>query len=327
MTDLTPLFRQCVDIVQQEYKTQPTTAKQPYYLNDTFIKETTAFFHVLTNLNQFINETKSSYLAINDDTKLAGSIDDKNKIDEEFNYKVQQMYKRLNHLETYETKRQSLLPKTSGWFSFLDESNDQDIYFETLANHRMQILRFLMETLNHVNKRFENIQQKRLARERQLNLLTFQNFEDGEELEDVFPTLDQIQQVPELSQQQIQQLETENQEFLNMKTSQLKQVEKVQQSILDIVNIQNELAFKLQDQGQQIESLMDSHADVQTEVQMGNRTLSQATKKNKRGANMLVMLCIVLGVLLVLVDYVSFWKINNRTCANSCTLSSYNDSA
>jgi len=138
------------------------------------------------------------------------------------------------------------------------------------------------------------------------NLLNFQNFEDGEELEDVFPTLDQIQQVPELSQQQIQQLETENQEFLNMKTSQLKQVEKVQQSILDIVNIQNELAFKLQDQGQQIESLMDSHADVQTEVQMGNRTLSQATKKNKRGANMLVMLCIVLGVLLVLVDYVSF---------------------
>ena len=85
MTDLTPLFRQCVDIVQQEYKTQPTTAKQPYYLNDTFIKETTDFFHVLTNLNQFINETKSSYLAINDDTKLAGSIDDKNKIDEEFN--------------------------------------------------------------------------------------------------------------------------------------------------------------------------------------------------------------------------------------------------
>ena len=83
-----------------------------------------------------------------------------------------------------------------------------------------------------------------------------------------FP-LDQIQQVPELSQQQTQQLETENQEFLNMKTSQLKQVEKVQQSILDIVNIQNELAFKLQDQGQQIESLMDSHADVQTEVQMG----------------------------------------------------------
>lgn len=314
MTDLTPLFRQCVDIVQSEYKAGLTTSVGPaYLLDDTFIKECKDFFHVLTNLNQFINETKSNYLAINDDTKVAGSllIDDKNKIDEEFNYKVQQMYKRLNLLETYETKRQSLLPqpKSSVWFSFLDEPNDQDLYFETLSNHRMQVLRFLMETLNHVNKRFESIQQKRLARERQLNLLNFQNFDDGEDLnDDTLPTLDQIQQVPELqlSQQQLQQLETENQEFLNMKTSQLKQVEKVQQSILDIVNIQNELAFKLQDQGTQIESLLDSHADVETEVQMGNRTLSQAKKKNKRGANMLVMLCIVLGVLLVLVDYVSF---------------------
>ena len=98
MTDLTPLFRQCVDIVQQEYKTLPTTAKQPYYLNDTFIKETTDF-SMSDQLEPVHQRNQIKLSAINDDTKLAGSIDDKNKIDEEFNYKVQQMYKRLNHLE------------------------------------------------------------------------------------------------------------------------------------------------------------------------------------------------------------------------------------
>lgn len=92
-----------------------------------------------------------------------------------------------------------------------------------------------------------------------------------------------------------------------MKTNQLKQVEKVQQSIVDIINIQNELSFKLQSQGDQIGNLMDTHAQVETEVKMGNKTLNQATKKNKRGANMLVTLCIVLGLLMLLIDYISIF--------------------
>lgn len=329
MTDLTPLFKQCVEIVQSEYKTSPdikTYKQPPYILKDTFIEESHDFYKVIINLNQFINEMKSNYLAINDDTKVSGSltIEDKNKIDEEFNFKVQQMYKQLNHLEAYETKREKLIPskqQSTGWFSFLeDEPNDQEIYFETISTHRKQILRFLMDSLNIVSKKFEVIQQRRISRERQLNLLNFQNFEDDEDLnvDDNFPlpTLDQIQQSPadddkeyqlDLSQQQIQELELENQEFLNMKTNQLKQVEKVQQSIVDIINIQNELSFKLQSQGDQIGNLMDTHAQVETEVKMGNKTLNQATKKNKRGANMLVTLCIVLGLLMLLIDYISIF--------------------
>lgn len=329
MADLTPLFKQCVDIVQSEYKSKSETTNRtqppPYVLKDTFVQESQEFYNVITNLNQFINEIKSNYLAINDDTKISGSlsIEDKNKIDEEFNFKIQQMYKQLNHLETYETKRENLNPlksQSTGWFSFLEDGpNDEEIYFETISTHRKQILRFLMESLNIVSKKFENIQQKRINRERQLNLLNFQNFEDDEDLnvDDGYPllTLDQIQQIPEdqdgfqgeFSQQQIQELELENQDFLNMKTNQLKQVEKVQQSILDIINIQNELSFKLQSQGDQIENLMDTHAQVEIEVKSGNKTLNQATKKNKRGANMLVTLCIVLGILMLLIDYISIF--------------------
>ncbi|EMG47650.1 ER membrane fusion/vesicular trafficking t-SNARE integral membrane protein, putative [Candida maltosa Xu316] len=276
MTDLTPLFKQCVDIVQSEYKSstpQKHIPQPPYILEDTFLKESREFFQVLTNLNQFIDEIKSDYLAITDDThsssKNSGSLsmEDKNKLDEEFNYKVQAMYKKLNHLESYETKRQDLIPQTSktntsssGWFGFLndDEPSDQDVYYETVFSHRKQILRFLMDSLNNINRKFESIQSKRRARERQLNLLNFQNFDDDDDDEEDevingggvdYRTLDQIQQTPEylddadevFDQQQLQELELENQEFLNMKTNQLKQVEKVQKSIVDIINIQNEL--------------------------------------------------------------------------------------
>lgn len=66
-----------------------------------------------------------------------------------------------------------------------------------------------------------------------------------------------------------------------MKTAQLNQVDNIQQSILNIVNIQNELSFKLQEQGDQINNLMDTHSQVELEVKEGNRTLNKATRKTK----------------------------------------------
>lgn len=106
----------------------------------------------------------------------------------------------------------------------------------------------------------------------------------------MFTSLDRIQQdiekeeeTPqfEMSMEQIQELESENKELLNLKTAQLNQVDNIQQSILNIVNIQNELSFKLQEQGDQINNLMDTHSQVELEVKEGNRTLNKATRKTK----------------------------------------------
>ncbi|KAG7664056.1 UFE1 [[Candida] subhashii] len=341
---------QCVNIVQSGLGDDPSldydksqTRKQgdddsvPYIIKDTFIKETLDFYKMLTSMHQFIKEIKSPYLAINDDSNaVVGSlsIQDKNKIDEEFNVKIQQMYKKLTHLETYESKRQELTNSISGgssggghshggWLGSIlgadDEPSDQEIYYTTMTIHRKQILRFLMETLNHVNKEFDALQHKRLTREKQLNLLNFQNFLEDEDLNDEFADIDQysstqlaavqdgehIEQEP-ISQQQLQELELENSEFLTMKTNQFQQVEKVQKSILDIINIQNELSFKLTSQGETIGNLMETHSQVEIEVEMGNKTLQKATKKNKRGANLLVILCVTLGFFILLVDFISF---------------------
>ncbi|EGW29923.1 uncharacterized protein SPAPADRAFT_144549 [Spathaspora passalidarum NRRL Y-27907] len=326
MTDLTPLFRQCVNIVQSELgdsiQPQPQPIKhqdeQNYFVNDTFIKESQEFYTMLIQMNKYIRDIKAPYLAISDEYANTStlSIDDKNEIDQDFNFKVQQMYKKLNHLEVYESKRQKLTNDQDntrgGWFNRVFTDDEASFYHETVAAHRKQVLLFLMETLNYVNKTFDSIQQKRLSRERQLNLLNFQDIQDDQmDVDHIANDLDIIdtngqfedEQVPS---DQLQELEFENREFLNLKTTQLKQVEKVQQSILDIVNIQNELSFKLQDQGNQIGNLMDTHSEIEMEVTLGNKTLNKSKKSNKKAANMLVTMAVIFGVFILFVDYISF---------------------
>ncbi|KAK6203558.1 snare-complex protein syntaxin-18 N-terminus-domain-containing protein [Scheffersomyces amazonensis] len=360
MTDLTPLFNKCVEIVASELPSKSFDEVSPikvstFSVNDTFIKECIEVYDLLTNLNTFIQEMKSQYLAINDEqsgfnrtNELTSA--DKDSIDEEFKYKVRQLYQKLSFLENYESKRQSLdksgqngKGKGKGWFDNVfgdNEPSDHEIFLSTIGQHRNHILKFLMIALNATSKKFESIQKKRQTREKQLDSLNFQNFEEDEyndfnlnepptststtkvnntdfddegwgnddfddgEFEEEEKQKNDI--VNQLSQEQIQELELENKDFLNMKTNQLKQVQKVQQSIIDIVNIQNELSFKLQSQEEQINTLMENNAQVHVDVHMGNKQLNKATTRNKRGANMLVSLCIILGILILLIDYISF---------------------
>lgn len=330
MTDLTPLFRQCVNIVQTELgdSINNDNASSPTMkINDSFSKETRDFYNLLRNLDNFIAELKVPYLSISETSDNTLSIQDKNKIDEEFNYKVQQMYEKLKVLQTYETKRQALSqqPKRqtvsrqlTSWLNMFDEPSDRELYISTVNTHRTQILRYLNNSLNTVNKNFDSIQRKRFERERQLNLLNFQNFDEDEDVkydeklniydpEDLFDVVEEeIADGSQLSQTQVQELEKENQEFLNMKTNQLKQVERLHTSMLDIVNLQTELSFQLDQQGDQINNLLDNNDQVAIDVLMGNKTLNKATVRNKKSANMLVTLCLVLGVLVLCVDYISF---------------------
>ncbi|KAI5965074.1 UFE1 [Candida theae] len=326
MTDLTPTFNQYVNIVESELKPKrPLHPKEKplYLIKDNFNKECVEFYQILTNLSQFVNDIRAEYLAVSDNASNSAS---KDKIDEEFNTRVQQCFKKLGALESYESRRQKMVQTTLSKRWFFQEDNEQDVYFETEASHRHQVLRFLMESLVNLSKSYEKMQRKRIQREKQLNSLNFQNINDELEKDldnsKIFTSLDRIQRdiemeeeeekekehTPhfEMSQDQIQELESENKELLNLKTTQLNQVDNIQQSILDIVNIQNELSFKLQEQGDQINNLMDTHSQVELEVREGNRTLNKATRKNKRGANYLVTICIVLGCLVVIIDFLKF---------------------
>lgn len=350
MTDLTCLFHQCVEIVQQEIVTKSKSEPQPkpesetsFTINDTFNKEAREFCASVDTLNHFLKQVKSSYLAIHDDPLSSASdvltAKDKNEIDEEINYKLHQMYKSLKLIQAYETKRKDLYKSTTkktggGWFSTFtgsDETSDRALVLETINAHRTQVLRYLSDRLNATSKVFESLLKRRHQREKQLNLLNFLNIDDDEgemdfqyeviknDLQDFDDEWDsgdiQLEEKSydaggtgqqQLTQTQIQQFEQENQEMLSLKTNQLEQVERLQTSMIDIVNIQSELSFQLETQGAQIGNLIESHQQVELDVKQGNKTLGKALVRNKKGANMLVTLGFVLGVLVLFIDYVSF---------------------
>lgn len=330
MADLLPLFRQCVDIVSKELGTTAAPSVRPptYLVKDTFDKECDSMYGNLVQMATFAREIRPLYLQVNDEfsrfEKRSGSslsLEDKNKIDEDFKVKVQQVYEKLKFLQSYEKKRTEVVEskqKKKGFISdlFSSDEDPEQAYDLTLSSHRTQILRFLSDTTKTVNAAFEKMQLQRHTREKQLNLLHFQNLND-DELDAVdaykqdyqFDVVEDEQQngttQDELSQQQLQELKLENKELLTMKTNQFKQVEKLHNSMVDIVKLQTELTLHLETQAEQIDNLLENQDQIDLDLRMGNKNLAKATHRNKRGSNLIVTTCFVLGFLILLVDYVS----------------------
>lgn len=335
MSDLTPLFNQCVDIVSKELSSSiehaPLKKKTPpYYVEDTFIKECLQLYVNLVNLGSFISKIRPFYLQVNDEfTRIEKSssshlgLEEKNKIDEEFKIKIQQTFEKMKFLQSYQRKQTELAESKKlkqGFMSSFFGTSDMDpetLYDITVASHRTQVLRFLNETATNVNRNFELMQRKRYDREKQLSLLHFQNIDDEDlnESADPFKSTYQFdvvadedekveRELSQLSQEQIQELKEENKELLTRKTNQFKQVEKLHHSIVDIVKLLSELSTHLETQAEQIDNLLDNQDQVDIDLRLGNKTLTKATSRNKRGSNLIVTTCIVLGVIILVLDYI-----------------------
>ncbi|KAF3984976.1 hypothetical protein FT663_05477 [Candidozyma haemuli var. vulneris] len=335
MSDLTPLFNQCVDIVSKELSSSiehaPLKKKTPpYYVEDTFIKECLQLYVNLVNLGSFISKIRPFYLQVNDEfTRIEKSssshlgLEEKNKIDEEFKIKIQQTFEKMKFLQSYQRKQTELAESKKskqGFMSSFFGTSDMDpetLYDITVASHRTQVLRFLNETATNVNRNFESMQRKRYDREKQLSLLHFQNIDDEDlnESADPFKSTYQFdvvadedekveRELSQLSQEQIQELKEENKELLTRKTNQFKQVEKLHHSIVDIVKLSSELSTHLETQAEQIDNLLDNQDQVDIDLRLGNKTLTKATSRNKRGSNLIVTTCIVLGVIILVLDYI-----------------------
>lgn len=344
MTDLTPIFNQCVAIVRTELDTvallKPKDTKSTILeINDTFTKECGEYYHHLVELNAIVNDIKVPYVAVGGPQSTNQlTLEDKNKIDEEISYRIQQMYEKLKVLQNYERKRQAKdSTNKSNWFGAMfggEEQDAKDTFHATINVHRTQMLKLLNESTNHVGKRFEQLQRQRLQRERRLNLLNFQNLEEDmdffdqrsthglaarphdslhDNLNDSSDDLNVVEleqetndQSQQLTQEQQQVYEQENKEFLSLKTNQLKQVEKLQHSMVDIINLQAELSFQLETQAEQVSSILDTQSQVDLDLRQGNQNLTKATGRNKKGANFIVTTCIVLGCLLLFLDYITW---------------------
>lgn len=337
MTDLTPIFHKCVNIVSCEYPVQlPKDSRSnrdnsPYEVVDLFTKDCQEVYNNLIRLSAFVAQIKPLYLQNNDDysryereTRRLTAVE-KNGIDEEFRLKVHEINEKIKMFRSYEAKRNELfesLNRKSGFMLsiFVTDLEDESIiYNKTLTMHRAQVLLFLNNTIYKCNAAFEKMQRQRYERERQLNVLDFQNLDDSDDLDmpnnfksdykmeviDQEQPVDVYRATDTIPQELLQELTQENQELLLSKQNQLKEVEKLRTSMVDIVNLQAELTLHLESQGEQIGNLIEDQERVELDLKEGNRTLTKATYRNKRGTNVIVTTCIVLGLLLLFVDYIS----------------------
>jgi syntaxin 18 len=340
MADLTPLFKQCVEIVESEPRQAAKAPGAPasaaahelFRINDTFVKECVDFRRLLAKLDAFIDNARTQYLEVHDGLDArsqALTVADKNKIDEDFQGELQQMFEKLKLLQRYEQDRRDKFVASrrgrggAGWLSAVFGSDDDDLglFQATAGTHRTQILRSLNELTTNVSKKWDSLQRQRHQRERQLNVLNFQDLGDGELLDAYLaPSVDptgpaaewlEPQLPPEEQQQQQQQqqqlqasLDAENQELVALKTNQFQQVEKLRNSMLDIVSLQAELSLQLETQSQQIDTLLENQGQVEIDVRMGNRSLTKATARNKTGSRIIITTSLVVAVLILFLDYI-----------------------
>lgn len=98
------------------------------------------------------------------------------------------------------------------------------------------------------------------------------------EYDDDEPPIDTV-----LSQEQIQQFESESSALLQEANSQLASIEKAQTSLLEISNLQSELAVHLTQQMEITDKLWEDSVLVTGRVQEGNKQLRQARDRNREG--------------------------------------------
>lgn len=314
--DLTPLFNQCTKIVLSELKSSVKPPKKnhnaEFIVDDTFIKECGEFDAVIDNLERFVTRVKPTYQDIDN-----FSVDEKTQVDQDFSIQMQKMYQKLKLLQEYENKREQVTkaPRKGVIATLLGDVLEKELWQTQVATHRTQILKYLNIRLNAVSKLFDAIQRKRMQRERQLNLLNFQNIDDDGGMDtnnqDYAALLQEEEQrhqlaAPQFTDVQVQQLEQENKELLALKLKQLKLVEQLHTLMVDIVNLQAELTFQLETQADQIDNLMDAQLQMEVDVTLGNKEMRLATRRNKRAANILVTLIYCIGVLILVVDFVKF---------------------
>ncbi|OBA22426.1 hypothetical protein METBIDRAFT_11262 [Metschnikowia bicuspidata var. bicuspidata NRRL YB-4993] len=330
MADLTPLFSQCVRIVAQELQAEasppPRRAAPPFLVLDLFASECAGLYGNVTQMTAFVAGVRPLYLqvadgfaALDNGQRRGLSDAEKQALDGDFQLQAQRVYGRLKHLQEYERRRVQVCEHSRRRRGLVlavfaaDAGGPADVYLHTLAAHRMHMLRFLGDAVAAATGAFERMRRLRRERERLLNLLHIQNLDAGDDTAAFMDETRGSAQDPAapggaaagVPPEQLQELVQENRRLLSAKASQFQQVERLQHLMVDIVKLQAELSSHLETQAAQIGSLLDNQAQIGLDLRSGNRSLGRASGRNKRGSDVIVATCLVLGSLLLFVDYVS----------------------
>ncbi|CCF59443.1 hypothetical protein KAFR_0H00340 [Kazachstania africana CBS 2517] len=335
MANLTPLFKKYVSIIEVELNDTDKTnessiSKKPYEgltLKDSFVKECYDLLKSTNELGKILRTIETEY---QNDNNLNMTESEKDDFDTDFRLQLQSYIKKYKQLEKYENDRQKFIDESilSAKSNILHPfSRNQKIltnFHRTNNKFRIGVLQSLNLIISSISADFTSLQQQRLKNRRKFQTLNFSAASPSTELDyssvhdpvnislshsPVESVTDEVRRYEEtmskLTQEQIQLLETEHEELLNFKNEQLRSVEKINKTILDIVTIQNELSTHLQLQSQDINTMLDNQDEIELNIEKGNKQLNKAKKAASRSAKFTTYIAFIIGILVLLLDYIS----------------------
>lgn len=325
MTNLTSRFKECIKIISENSPSEKVVKAEhaevkDYVLKDSFIKECRQLLRLLIELRKVLRSVEPNYMSEKDMTES-----DKDDFDTEFRLQFHQYVQKFKLLEQYEQQRQDIVkekfltPHAHMIHLFQGNLNPQvSIYHQGNNDYRSGVLKSLSMWLSIVSSQFSNMQQERLVSQRKFETLDlnteleeptdFVSISSASQSHPVETIQEEVKTyedtISKLTQEQLQMLETEHEELLNQKNEQLKKVEKINSTIMDIVSLQSDISANLQVQSQNINSILDSQEDIDLNIKEGNKQLTKAKRAAGRTAKMTTVVAIILGILILFLDYV-----------------------
>ena len=209
---------------------------------------------------------------------------------------------RLKYLEKYEKKRSS-----SKQYSIFNKSQSSAI-----NKHREGILLSLNYELRDTSKMLLDMQETRLSRKRDIELGDFDSKISAVNVEslnyNMIPeSLDKNHSDPfaELSSEQLQLLQSENSEILDAKLEDLAKVEQISRSVIEIAQLESQLAAHLTVQSENINNLVNEHDLTEVDIVEGNKILKKAKSKGNYASKIVMLTAFMLGMIILLYDTIS----------------------
>lgn len=298
MVNLTQKFGEICEEVESENDIVKVRKEIHPLINDTFIRECIDLYKHIHELNKFLQSIKPQYLLFDTDKGL--DEEQRDEVDTYSRLKLKEYNSRLNHLQIYENKRVS----SNQHFRFNKSVSS------TINKHREGILLCLNKDLRTASKLLLDIQETRLSRSKDVDdddlktKLSSINVKSSK-----YKIIDHHDEpdleYEQLSSEQIQILENENNEILSNKLNDLAKIEKINKNVLEIAQLESELATHLSMQSENISNLMNDYDVTNVGIIDGNKILKSVKNKKNYSIQIVIYTSIFLGMFLLFYDFIN----------------------
>ncbi|GMG33180.1 unnamed protein product [Ambrosiozyma monospora] len=337
MTDLTPFFKKCISIYEDEYKSShtlplkkheqaSTTASKHSKLthNNSFIQDSVKLNTLLCELDEFVDEVKTDYL-LSDGSSNTMSEEDKDQIDSNFKIQLTLMDRKIETLKKYGEQLNKELEKGNledigrNLITMGDYSAYIEIVNSSVEQIRSNIIKSLGLKLTKISNRFIQMNAKRMERRKQFNKSTLINkdaYLNSHFYKSTYTGINTQPQLQgevsnnykqlttELPQRQVQELVQENQTLtLQLKEEQLQTVTQMETTMIDISSMISEIGLQLNLQNESINLLNSNQDEVMGNISKGNIQLVKANERAKDSGEILFYLIVGLSVILLILDW------------------------